>query len=156
MFLEQELHSISDVLEEPGEDGVAHPRAVVDTVNGCEVFVAVAELLVEPAVDSTDGDTCAERQHVPPFSCGHAIFSNPKGTECGGCTTAVVHPSNRFSLNPKNGELAEEQHEEHNVHNSEGTCCKGNGACAFLEGGSFEGGNHEVANWAVLAQEDAS
>ena len=61
VFLDEELHAVGHVLEEAGHDGLAHPRAVVDAVNGGEVFIAVAEILVQPLVDGADGFAQAKR-----------------------------------------------------------------------------------------------
>ena len=61
MLLNEKLHSVSDVLEETRDNGFAHPRTIVDTVNSSEVLVSVSEVLVQPFVDSTNWLSCSKR-----------------------------------------------------------------------------------------------
>ena len=138
MFLDKELHSVSHVLKESGEDGFAHPRAVIDSVNGREIFITVAEVLVQPFIDRTDGFAESEWKHVPPFTGGDAVFTNPKRAQGSGGAVSVLHTSHRFSFNPENGELGEKQHQEHDVDHGEGGDGKRQTASAFLERSSFE------------------
>ena len=155
MFLNEEFHTVSDVLEEPGDDGFAHPRTVVHTVDGGEVFVSVTEVLVQPLVDRTDGFAQTERKHVPPFAGGDAVFTNPKRAEGGGGAVAVLHTSNGFSLNPKNGKLREEKQEEHNVDQGKGGDGEGEAAGAFLERCAFKEVDESRTEQPVLAEEEA-
>ena len=126
MFLDQEFHTVCDVLEETRKDGFTHPRTVVDTVNGWEVFVSISEIFVQPFIDGTDRFSEAKWKHVPPFSSGYTVFTDPKRAEGSGCTVAVLHTSYCLSFNPKDGELREEEHQKDDVHQGKGGHGKGN------------------------------
>ena len=155
MFLDEEFHAVSNVLEESGKNRLAHPRTVVHAVNGRKVLVAIPEVLVQPFVYGADGFAQAKGEHVPPFSSRDAVFTHPQGAECSGGTVAVLHASNGFALNPKNGELRKEEHQEDDVH--EGKRCNGErkAACALFERCAFEDVDDARAKKPVFAQEEA-
>ena len=155
MLLDEELHSVCNVLEEPREDAETHPRAVSDTVD-CFVLGSISETVVEPLVECSDWASKSEWKHVPPSACSNAVLSDPKGTESSCCATAIVHTSNGFSLNPENCKLREEQQQEYDVDDCKCSYTKGDSGGTFLKRSSFKKRSDGLVSKTLLSNKEAS
>ena len=68
MFLDEEFHSVCDILKETWEDRIAHPRPIIHTINSSKLLITVAKFGIQPLIKSANRSPKSEWQHIPPIA----------------------------------------------------------------------------------------